>query len=158
MASEAEGFLCHNIVCLLKWQVTFFVHRWERCIRRPFSLHILREICKNCILSWAAATGNTLWKPGDGFLNLLKKIIWLHPVIVGEGDGTPLKYSCLENPMDGGAWWAAVYGVAQSRTRLKQLSSSSHSCGLWDPFLFSCGIWGLVPWPGIEPRAPALGA
>ena len=43
----------------------------------------------------------------------------------GEGDGTPLQYSCLENPMDGRAWWAAVYGVAQSRTRLKQLSSSS---------------------------------
>ena len=39
--------------------------------------------------------------------------------------GTPLQYSCLENPMDGGAWWAAIYGVAQSRTWLKQLSSSS---------------------------------
>ena len=34
----------------------------------------------------------------------------------GEGDGTPLQYSCLENPMDGGAWWAAVHGVAKSRT------------------------------------------
>ena len=44
-----------------------------------------------------------------------------------EGDGTPLQYSCLENPMDRGAWWAAVYGVAQSRTRLKRLSSSSSS-------------------------------
>ena len=43
----------------------------------------------------------------------------------GEGNGNPLQYSCLENPRDGGAWWAAVYGVAQSRTRLKQLSSSS---------------------------------
>jgi len=40
-------------------------------------------------------------------------------------NGTPLQYSCLENPMDGGAWWAAVYGVTQSRTRLKRLSSSS---------------------------------
>ena len=45
----------------------------------------------------------------------------------GEGNGNPLQYSCLENPMDGGVWWAAVYGVAQSRTRLKQLSSSSSS-------------------------------
>ena len=44
--------------------------------------------------------------------------------MAGEGDGTPLQYSCLENPRDEGAWWAAVYGVAQSRTRLKQLSSS----------------------------------
>ena len=45
---------------------------------------------------------------------------------LGEGNGTPLQYSCLENPMDGGAWWAAVSGVEQSRTRLKRLSSSSH--------------------------------
>ena len=43
----------------------------------------------------------------------------------GEGNGNPLQCSCLENPRDGGAWWAAVYGVAQSWTRLKQLSSSS---------------------------------
>ena len=44
---------------------------------------------------------------------------------IGEGNGNPLQCSCLENPRDGGAWWAAVYGVAQSRTRLKLLSSSS---------------------------------
>ena len=44
---------------------------------------------------------------------------------IGEGSGTLLQHSCLENPMDGGAWWAAVYGVAQSRTRLKRPSSSS---------------------------------
>ena len=43
----------------------------------------------------------------------------------GEGNGNPLQCSCLENPRDGGAWWAAVYGVTQSRTRLKRLSSSS---------------------------------
>ena len=44
---------------------------------------------------------------------------------IGEGNGNPLQCSCLENPRDGGAWWAAVYGVAQSRTWLKRLSSSS---------------------------------
>ena len=44
---------------------------------------------------------------------------------IGEGNGNPLQCSCLENPRDGGSWWAAVYGVAQSRTRLKQLCSSS---------------------------------
>ena len=44
---------------------------------------------------------------------------------IGEGNGNPLQCSCLENPRDGRAWWAAVYGVAQSRTRLKRLSSSS---------------------------------
>ena len=44
---------------------------------------------------------------------------------IGEGNGNPLQCSCLENPRDGGAWWASVYGVAQSRTWLKRLSSSS---------------------------------
>ena len=44
-----------------------------------------------------------------------------------KANGNPLQCSCLENPRDGGAWWAAVYGVTQSRTRLKQLSSSSSS-------------------------------
>ena len=43
----------------------------------------------------------------------------------GEGNGNPLQCSCLENPRDGGAWWAAIYGVTQSRTQLKQLTSSS---------------------------------
>ena len=44
---------------------------------------------------------------------------------IGEGNGNPLQCSCLENPRDGGAWWAAVYGVTQGQTRLKWLSSSS---------------------------------
>ena len=99
---------------------------------------------------------------------------------LGEGNGTPLQCSCLENPRDGGAWWAAVYGVAQSRTRLKWLSSSSkwRSSGFCQNtqnitlkghlpslhifkihlFIFwlqliACGI--LVPPPGIEPAPPA---
>src|SRR5574338_131638 len=54
---------------------------------------------------------------------------------IGEGNGNPLQCSCLENPRGGVAWWAAVYGVEQSRTRLKRLSSSSSTvlsvrCGL----------------------------
>ena len=55
---------------------------------------------------------------------------------IGEGNGTPLQCSCLENPRDGRAWWAAVSGVALSRTRLKRLSSSSR----WD------GAFGLLCW------------
>ena len=47
---------------------------------------------------------------------------------LGEGNGTPLQYSCLENPMDGGAWWAAVHGVTKSRIRLSDFTFSSHSC------------------------------
>ena len=44
----------------------------------------------------------------------------------GEGNGTPLQYSCLENPMEGGAWWAAVHGVARSRTRLSDFPFTIH--------------------------------
>ena len=43
-----------------------------------------------------------------------------------EGNGTPLQYSCLENPRDGRAWWAAIYGVAQSRTRLSDLAAAEY--------------------------------
>ena len=59
---------------------------------------------------------------------------------IGEGNGNPLQCSCLENPRDSGAWWAAVYGVAQSRTRLKQLSSSSSrvQTKLWSIRAVSC--------------------
>ena len=46
--------------------------------------------------------------------------------VVGEGHGTPLQYSCLENPMDGGAWWAAVHGVVRSRTRLSNFPFTFH--------------------------------
>ena len=52
---------------------------------------------------------------------------------IGEGNGNPLQCSCLENPRDGGAWWAAVDGVAQSQTRLKRRSSSSSSSRSWEP-------------------------
>ena len=52
---------------------------------------------------------------------------------IGEGNGNPLQCSCLENPRDGGAWWAAVYGVAQSWTQLKRRSSSSSSVYLLIP-------------------------
>ena len=44
----------------------------------------------------------------------------------GEGNGNPLQYSCLENPMDGGAWWAADHGVAKSRTRLSNFTFTFH--------------------------------
>ena len=50
---------------------------------------------------------------------------------IGEGNGNPLQCSCSENPRDRGAWWAAIYGVTQSRTQLKQLSSSSSSRMWW---------------------------
>ena len=62
---------------------------------------------------------------------------------IGEGNGNPFQYSCLEDPRDGGAWWAAIYGVAQSRTWLKWLSNSRRII----PTIFGKG-WRF---PGIGP-------
>ena len=74
-----------------------------------------------------------------------------------EGDGSPLQYSCLENPMDGGAWWAAVHGVAKSQTRLSDFTFTFHFYALekematpvflpgesqgWGS-LMGCRLWG----------------
>ena len=60
---------------------------------------------------------------------------------IGEGNGTLLQCSCLENPTDRGAWWAAVYGVAKSRTRLKRLSSSRD--------IFDYRDWGVLLLSGV---------
>ena len=65
----------------------------------------------------------------------------LKHTLVGEGNGTPLQHSCLENPMDRGAWWAAVHGVIKSRTRLATSLSLSLSCigeGNGNPLQCSC--------------------
>ena len=61
---------------------------------------------------------------------------------IGEGNGNPLQCSCLENPRDGGAWWAAVYGVAQSRTRVKRLSSSSSKHCIMEDDYHIATFWG----------------
>ena len=75
---------------------------------------------------WRSLVGCSLWGHKE-----LDTTEWLHfhfsLSCIGEENGNPLQCSCLENPRDGGAWWAAIYGVAQSQTRLKRLSSSNSS-------------------------------
>ena len=71
--------------------------------------HMLREF------DWIGPRG---WPEDDSFSEAAK--------VTGEGNGNPLQYSCLENPMDGGAWWAAVHGVAQSRTWLSDFTFTFH--------------------------------
>ena len=58
--------------------------------------------------------------------------------IGGKGNGNPLQYSCLENPMDGGAWWATVHGVTKSRTRLSDFTSITHGEGSGNSLQYSC--------------------
>ena len=67
---------------------------------------------------------------------------------IGEGNGNPLQCSCLENPRDGGSWWAVVYGVAQSWTRLQRLSSSSST--KLNIFLILPHYRKRLPIPGLE--------
>src|SRR5574341_604893 len=88
-------------------------------------------------------------------VNLIDKRLVFH---FGRGNGTPLQYSCLANPMDGGTWWAAVHGVARSRTRLSDFPFTFHFHALekeWQPTpvflpgesqgrgsLVGCRLWG----------------
>ena len=74
---------------------------------------------------WRSLVGCSPW--GREELDTTKRLHFHLLSCIGEGNGNPLQCSCLENPRDRGAWWAAVYGVTQSRTRLKRLSSSSSS-------------------------------
>ena len=83
-----------------------------------------------------------------------RRITELQNLGTGEGNGTPLQYSCLENPMDGGAWWAAVHGVEKSRTGLSDFTFT-HWRRKWQPTpvflrgesqgrgsLVGCRLWG----------------
>ena len=107
-----------------------------------FTIHKIKAIKMQWIQSWRRQWHPTpVLLPGKshGWRNLVGCSPWGHKEwdttellhfhvslsCIGEGNGNPLQCSCLENPRDGGAWWAAVYGVAQSRTRLKWLSGSS---------------------------------
>ena len=71
---------------------------------------------------WRSMVGCSPWGHEESDMTERLHFHFSHSCI-GEGNGNPLQCSCLENPRDGGAWWAAVYGVAQSWTRLKRLSS-----------------------------------
>ena len=77
----------------------------------------------------------------------------------GEGNGNPLQYSCLENPMDGGAWWAAVHGVTRSRTRLRNFTLFFHFHALEEEMAAhsSCLAWR-IPWMVVPGGLPSVGS
>ena len=77
---------------------------------------------------------------------------------LGEGHGTPLQYSCLENPMDGGAWWAAVHGVAKSQTRLSDFTFTFHFHTLEKEMAAHSSVvaWG-IPGMGVPGGLPSVG-
>ena len=77
----------------------------------------------------------------------------------GEGNGNPLQYSCLENPMDGGAWWAAVYGVAKSQTRLSNFTFTFHFHALEKEMATHCSVFAWrIPGTGEPGGLPSMGS
>ena len=94
---------------------------------------------------WRSLEGCSPW--GRGGLDTTERLHFhFSHSCIGKGNGNPLQGSCLEDPRDGGAWWAAIYGVTQSWTRLKWLSNiyiCSFCVGLWSPFL-KLEIWTLI--------------
>ena len=102
----------------------------------PWSLnaYIFVMLCRVSSEKAMAPHSSTLawkipWTEEPGRLQYTTERLHFHFSLscIGEGNGNPLQCSCQENPRDGEAWWAAVYGIAQSQTRLKRLSSSSSS-------------------------------
>ena len=78
---------------------------------------------------------------------------------LGEGNGTPLQYSCLENPMDGGAWWAAVRGVAKSRTRLSDFTFTFHFHALEKEMATHSSVLARrIPGTGEPDGLPSMGS
>ena len=112
--------IVENVPCALEWVFCCF---WMEC-----SVYRRRQWQPTpVLLPWKIP-----WTEEPGRLQFMGSLRVRHNWAtslslshIGEGNGNPLQCSCLENPRDWGAWWAAIYGVAQSRRRLKRLSSSS---------------------------------
>ena len=86
-------------------------------------------------------------------------IFMISPISAGEGNGNPLQYSCLENPVDGGAWWAAVHGVARSRTGLSDFTFTFHFHALEKEMASHSSVlaWR-IPGTGEPGGLPSLGS
>ena len=99
----------YYMLCLYKWR-----RRW----------HPTPVLLPGKSYGWRSLVGCSPW--GHEELDTTERLHFHFSLsCIGEGNGNPFQCSCLENPRDGGAWWAAIYGIAQSHTRLKRLSSSS---------------------------------
>ena len=93
------------------------------------------------------------YSPGDS------KELDMTERLTGEGNGTPLQYSCLENPMDGGAWWATVHGVAKSRTLLSDFTFTFHFHALEKEMAtHSSVIAWRIPGTGEPGGLPSMGS
>ena len=93
------------------------------------------------------------------YSSLTKGRIWLFPWLGGEGNGTPLQYSCLENPMDRGAWKVAVHRIAEGQTRLSDFTFTFHFHALEKEMATQSSVlaWR-IPWTGEPGGLPSMGS
>ena len=122
--------------------------------------------CKVSFLTSASVSflGCRGWEWGRGVKSdnesrLRKQVLSCPLHLLGEGNGTPLQYSCLENPMDGGAWWAPIHGVAKSRTRLSDFTCTFHFHALEKEMVTHSSVlaWR-IPGTGEPGGLPSLGS
>ena len=126
MHCSPSGSSVHGILParILEWVATSFSNSWKWKVKGK-SLSSVRLFATPWTAAYQAPPSMEFSRQESDATERLPfhfSLSW-----IGEGNGSPLQCSCLENPRDGRDWWAAVYGVAQSRTRLKRLSSSSSS-------------------------------
>ena len=108
-------------------QIQLFVTLWTIALEAPLSLGILQAR----ILEWVSCPSpGDLLNAGTEFVSLMSPTLaggfFTSSTTCGEGNGTQLQYSCLENPMGRGAWWAAVHGIAKSQTRVSNFTFTFH--------------------------------
>ena len=121
-------FLRYNFGRLCIYYLTYNL-LFRSCYSDYWNLHVLSSV-------WLFATVWTVAWQAPLSIGSSKQEYWsasLFPPLgnlLGEGNGTPLQHSCLKSPMDGGAWWAAVHGVAKSRTWLSDFTFNFHSHAL----------------------------
>ena len=112
---RGEWLLAEGVLCV---KAIHSARRWRR------QWHPTLVLLPGKSHEWRSMVGCSPWRREE--LDTAERLHFHFSLsCIGEGNGNPLQCSCLENLRDGGAWWAAVYGVAQSRTWLKHLSSSS---------------------------------
>ena len=123
---------------------------------------MVKTLCVHCRgMDWIAN-----WESSTCFGVQPKKIntvvFFIHTVknqdLWSDSNGTPLQYSCLENPMDGGAWWAAIHGVAKSRTRLSDFTFTLHFHALEKEMVAHSSVlaWR-IPGTGEPGGLPSMG-
>ena len=121
-------YFCNYVECMLGRfnYVQLFVIQWTVTCQAPLSMGFSRQEYWSVLPFPSPGDLPYLYSTISFFLSMSFKYVSLSYTLTGEGNGTPLQYSCLENPMDGGAWWAAVHGVAKSQARLSDFTLTFH--------------------------------